>query len=121
VLKLSDEELPLVCEYYGLNGDVIEQLKSLLLLFSLDLIAYTRGPDGSILVSNADVDIHPGCSGKAVNSVGAGDSFLASLASGMLKGRSLTHINDFANMVGTFVCSQDGATPILPEEIVHRL
>ena len=121
VLKLSNEELPIVCEYYGLSGDIIEQLKSLKSLFSLDLIAYTRGPDGSILVSDREVDEHLGCPGKAVNSVGAGDSFLASLVSGVIKGRSLKHINDFANRVGTFVCSQDGATPILPKELVSNL
>jgi len=118
ILKLSDEELPVVSDYFDIRGETpSEQLQNLLEVFNFHLIAYTCGPDGSMLVTANEIDVHLGCPGKAVNSVGAGDSFLAALTAGILRGDSLAEINDFANRVATFVCSQDGATPVLPEEL----
>jgi fructokinase len=117
VLKLSDEELPVMARLFGLSGPVQEQLKALLARFDLCLVAYTRGPDGSLLVSADEVADHPGCPGKAIDSVGAGDSFTAALCVGLLKGRSLVAINDHANRVASYVCSQRGAVPALPENL----
>jgi len=119
VLKLSDEELPVLAEMFGLSGSVQEQLDALIKTFDLKLIAYTRGPDGSLLMAADEVSDHPGCPGDAVNSVGAGDSFTATLCVGLLNKKPLTEINEQANRVATFVCSQDGATPVLPSEIAE--
>ncbi len=118
VLKLSDEELPVVIDYFSILGsDDIEKLQELLIRFNLDLIAYTRGPAGSVLVNADKIDVHPGCAGNAVNSVGAGDSFLAALTAGILRGYSLAETNELANRVATFVCSQDSATPVLSSQL----
>ncbi|WP_372807863.1 carbohydrate kinase [Pontiella sp.] len=118
ILKLSDEELPVLAEMFGIEGSVEERLESLRERFGIRLIAYTRGPDGSLLLAGDEADDHPGCPGKAINSVGAGDSFTAALCMGLLNGRSLADINEHANRVGTFVCTQDSATPVLPRELV---
>lgn len=119
ILKLSDEELPVLAEMFRISGSVQEQLDALIKTFDLKLIAYTRGPDGSLLVSPEETSNHPGCPGDAVNSVGAGDSFTATLCMGLLNQKPLSEINEHANCVATFVCSQDGATPLLPEEILE--
>lgn len=118
ILKLSDEELPVLAEYFGLNGYVDEQLSQLRKMFDLRLVAYTRGPDGSLLIGADDSDDFLGCEGLAVDSVGAGDSFTAALCMGILRGWSLSEVNKFANEVATFVCSQHGATPMLPGYLV---
>jgi len=118
ILKLSDEELPVLAGYFGLRGDVMAQLNGLRERFDLKLVAYTRGPDGSLLVGSEEVDDAPGQEGLAVDSVGAGDSFTASICMGVLKGWPLNKVNEFANRVATFVCSQKGATPTLPEHLI---
>ena len=118
ILKLSDEELPVLAGYFGLRGDVMAQLNGLRERFDLKLAAYTRGPDGSVLIRGDEVDDAPGHEGLAVDSVGAGDSFTASLCMGVLKGWPLNKVNIFANRVATFVCSQKGATPTLPEHMI---
>lgn len=117
LLKLSDEELPVVADMLEVSGSVEEQLRAIIKQFDLRLVAYTRGPDGSLLVSPQQSDDHPGCPGKAVNSVGAGDSFTAALCMGLLNGSNLAEVNDHANRVATYVCAMDSATPALPADL----
>lgn len=120
VLKLSDEELPQLAEYFNLKGTVMEQLTELREQFTLDLIAYTRGDNGSILNSTNEIDEHSGLDVTVVDSVGAGDSFTAALCTGLLKGWPLNQVNEFANKVAAYVCSQKGATPELPTELISK-
>jgi len=49
-----------------------------------------------------------------VDTVGAGDAFTATLLVGILAGRSLDEVNERANAVAAYVCSQPGATPPIP-------
>lgn len=119
ILKLSDEELPILASYFSIVGSPIEQLIALRSRFDLDLVAYTCGRDGSILISPKEIDENPGCEATAVDSVGAGDSFTAALCVGLLRGESLASVNTFANRVAAFVCSQEGATPKLPATLTE--
>ena len=120
ILKLSDEELPVVADLFALSGSVLDQLEELLSRFQLQLVAYTRGPNGSLLVSSSIIADHKGYIDElAVDTVGAGDSFTAALCMGLLQKRPLNEINEYANRVATFVCSQRGATPKLPKELIQ--
>lgn len=121
VLKLSDEELPVLAGYFGLSGSTDEQLDQLRAQFELKYIAYTRGPDGSLLLGVDGRDDFPGCEGKAVDSVGAGDSYTAAMCMGLLNEWPLDEVNLFANEVSTFVCMQKGATPDLPKELIGKV
>ena len=118
ILKISDEELPVLHTMFGLRGDEKSQLAQLMDRFSLRLAAYTRGADGSLLVSSYETSDHRGLAGEVVDTVGAGDSFTAALCMGLLRGWTLDRINEYANRVATYVCSQKGATPVLPEELI---
>ena len=117
ILKLSDEELPVVAELFGITGSVLDQLNALIKKFDLEVVAYTRGAEGSLLVSPDEANDHPGCPTQAINSVGAGDSFTATLCMGLLNKKTFSEINEHANQVAAFVCSQDGATPVLPSKL----
>ena len=55
---------------------------------------------------------------RVVDTIGAGDSFTAATAMGLLKGRPLDRINDHANRVASFVCGRKGAMVPLPEELL---
>ncbi len=119
VLKLSDEELPVLAEMFGLSGPVKDQLKALVAQYDLRLVAYTRGSEGSLLVGPDDLSDRPGHPADAIDSVGAGDSFTATLCVGLLKGNPLATINDHANRVAAYVCSHEGAVPTLPPDLVN--
>jgi fructokinase len=113
-LKLNDAELPVLAAMFGLGGGVREQLAVLAERFSLRAVALTRGARGSLLLANGDWSEHAGLIVKVVDSVGAGDAFTAAMALGLLAGRPLDGINRRANEVAAYVCSQPGATPVLP-------
>ncbi|MGE9296724.1 MAG: carbohydrate kinase family protein [Puniceicoccales bacterium] len=114
VLKLSDEELPVLRNMFHLEGNVSEQLRQLVEMFDLRLAAYTRGALGSLIMSTDMVCDFPGTDANVVDTVGAGDSFTAALCMGILYGWPLVEVNEFANKVAAYVCSQKGATPRLP-------
>ena len=120
VLKLSDEELPVLAGYFDLAGGVTDQLARLRERFGLDLIAYTRGRDGSLLMAADAINETAGLEVRAVDTVGAGDSFTAALCMGLLNGMSFAGINALANKVAAFVCSQKGATPSLPADLLRE-
>jgi len=118
VLKLNETELPVLAKILGLSGDETAQLKQLQSRFDLDVIAYTLGPRGSRMITATQDIFHPFVDAVVVDTVGAGDSFVAVVATGMLLGMEISKIQEMANRVAAFVCTQVGGTPTLPAELV---
>ncbi len=121
ILKLSNEELPVLKTAFSLSGSVEVQLSELKNRFELKLIAYTRGAEGSLLIDDSGTDDHPGTTITTIDTIGAGDSFSATLCAGLLQELPLASLNENANQVAAYVCSQRGATPALPESIVKNV
>jgi fructokinase len=128
VLKLNDDELPRLAEMFGLTpatGRQIEhriksQLEFFACTFDLQLVALTRGPGGSLLYQQgrwSDCESSPV---QVIDTVGAGDSFTASLVLGLLRKMDLDEINTVANEIARYVCSQAGGTPPMPPEFGQR-
>ena len=120
VLKLNDDELLVLKELEGMPGDEIGVLKRLVEKYALQLAILTRGGKGSLLISPEEIDEHPGYPAEVVDTIGAGDSFTAAVALGLLHGASLPVINDHANRVAAFVCSRKGAMPALPADLLGQ-
>jgi len=117
VLKLNDEELPVVADLLGLAGSEDRIFVQLMKNYALRMIALTRGAHGSRLCAHGQNSEHRGFPARIADTVGAGDSFAAAITLGLLHGRTLTGINEFANRLASFVCSQPGATPRLPDKL----
>jgi fructokinase len=118
VLKLNDEELPVVARLCGLQTAAPrDQLAELLRRFDLRLIALTRGGEGSLLATPTELNGCPAPPTDLVDTVGAGDAFTATLVMGLLADRPLSEINRHANAVAAYVCSQKGASPVLPDHL----
>ncbi len=118
VLKLNDDELPVLAERYKLAGSPLEQLRSLSRRFNLQATVLTRGPAGSLLLRGNEVSEQPGQRVVVKDTVGAGDAFTAAVTLGLLRNLPLDTINRHASRVAAFVCSQTGATPRLPTELL---
>jgi len=125
VLKLNVDELPTVAAMFNLTGSTRNQIERLAKMFNLKVIALTRGANGSLLYQKdkgkARWSDCPSRPVKVVDTVGAGDSFTAALVLGLLSKMDLDEINNLANEVARYVCSQAGATPSLPPEFAKRL
>jgi fructokinase len=120
VLKLNDAELSVVARLLEIEADAATVVRRLLRDYNLRVVALTRGPAGSALYTPDRTSDHPGLPPpKIVDTVGAGDAFTAALVLGLLKGHDLDRINDFANRLASYVCSQPGATPEIPSEMVR--
>ena len=114
VLKLNDAELPVLAEMFAIAADV----EALAVRFDLRAVALTRGGTGSVLWADGQRSEHPGIATTVRDTIGAGDSFTAALTLGLLAGHPLDRINDHANRVAAYVCSQSGATPPLPPDLL---
>ena len=118
VLKLSDEELPVLAEQFALTGDCESQLGELQKRFDLTAIAYTRGERGAILLRGDEISHCEGIRANVADTVGAGDAFTSAFTFGLLENRSLDKINERACKIAAFVCSQNGATPKVPSSVL---
>jgi fructokinase len=128
VVKMNDAEVPLVLELLGLEspglpataGWSLEGLRlgaeRLLAEFpSLAMVAITRGGHGSLLVRRDEWHEHPGVPAKVADTIGAGDAFTAAMTHYLLRGADLATLNEAGNRWGSWVASQAGAMPPLPE------
>ena len=119
VLKLNDDELPLVAQMLDIKGAESEILAELVARYELRLVVLTKGAEGSRLYGpDGDSESKGVPPEKIADTVGAGDAFTAAVAVGLLNGNGLEQINAHANRVASFVCSQHGATPKLPDDLV---
>jgi fructokinase len=120
VLKLNDDELSIVAGLLGIEGSETNVLSKLIQRYGLSLIALTKGPEGSRLYTGSrDSECEAAAIGKIADTVGAGDAFSAAIAIGWLRGDDLDKINSKASRVASFVCSQRGATPPLPDDLIQ--
>jgi fructokinase len=121
VLKVNDDELPVLAALFGLAGGAREQLATLADRFALKLVALTRGKHGSLLCSQGAFAEHPGVEAAPFkDSIGAGDAFTAALTLGMLHGWRLEQINLRANQVAAEVCQHAGAMAAISEGLRGR-
>ncbi|MCK4854086.1 MAG: carbohydrate kinase [Bacteroidales bacterium] len=121
VLKINEEELPIVTEILGYSGKEESQLNQLLKGFDLRLIAHTMGSGGSLLLTPDEISSCQVPEIEVADTVGAGDAFTAILLAGMLNKQTLNTTHKIATELAAFVCTQNGATPKLPREILNQI
>jgi fructokinase len=112
VLKLNDQELPLIQEMCGIGGSSLEQFcHNSVKIFALEAVCVTRGSAGCALLLNNEYLEAPGFCIKVADTIGAGDAFSAALIHGLSTKWRAARIADFANRAGALVASRAGGTP----------
>ena len=81
-------------------------------------IIITRGAEGALVWYDEQFYESAGCPAQAVDTVGAGDSFLATYIAGRIAGEPIPQILDRACRVAAFVTTQVGANPVYPEGLL---
>lgn len=111
-IKLNDDELKVITGWKDKNGNEKELIMWISENYNCASICVTRGKNGAIFYYQEQFYEHPGFKVKAVDTVGAGDSFLASLVSGLMKNYSPHQALENACATGSFVASVAGAVPV---------
>ncbi len=112
VLKINDDELEAIASWH--NKSHLNQNELMLWLagfYQCAMIVLTRGAKGAVVLENGVFYEHPGFKVKAVDTVGAGDAFLAGFVSSLLLGKSTEEAVVFACATGAYVATQEGGTP----------
>lgn len=119
VLKINDEELVVVSEMFGMTGLSDEQVcMKILTDYKLRMLILTCGTNGSYVFTADDMSFQPTPKVEVADTVGAGDSFTGSFVASILKGKTIQEAHKRAVEVSAFVCTQNGAMPRLPEELI---
>ena len=119
LIKFNDDELFEIAEYLGYKNYSMEQvITHLVKVTQTDSICVTKGAFGAVLFTNGIFYYHSGYHIKVLDTVGAGDSFLASLVYKLLNKNNPQEALDFACAVGALIASSKGANPKLS---IHKI
>jgi len=113
-IKLNDEELWEISRKLESPYNSFEQnIKFIAEKTNTDQICVTKGAFGAVLYYNDKFYYNSGYFIKVIDTVGAGDSFLATLIVRLLRGKSPQKSLNYACAVGALVAGQEGANPTI--------
>ena len=111
-IKFNDDELFEISEMMGSKFNSLEQnIKFISENFLPNTICVTKGNHGAVLFHNEKWYYNSGYKIKVKDTVGAGDSFLATLIANLLQKEEPQAALDFACAMGALVAGSDGANP----------
>lgn len=117
ILKINDDELLILQRMLGYIDITPENTCRLIMQdYQLDMLILTCGNKGSYVFSREEMSYLTTREVEVEDTVGAGDSFTASFIASLLCGMSLRDAHRIATNVSAYVCTQEGATPVIPEE-----
>lgn len=139
VLKINDEEIVKVAKMFDLKEirdineaateaeallqpvDFEDQVRELLAMYDLQMVVLTCGAYGSYVITDEELHFEATPKVKVADTVGAGDSFTGSFCAAILAGKTIAEAHKIGVDVSAFVCTQAGAMPVYPEELVARV
>lgn len=111
ILKLNEHELPLIASRYCDAKESEEQVRFLQKNFSIPTVIVTRGGEGAMICEDGVICSHPGYKVELADTVGSGDAFLAAFLAKTKEGAGMEERLRFANAMGAFIASKEGACP----------
>ena len=120
ILKINDEELAIISEMLPVPGtDMRRKCLQLIRQFDLKFLILTCGTHGSyVFSSGSEIPSFIETPHVTVaDTVGAGDSFTAAFIAALIKGRTPLEAHRLAVDVSAFVCTCNGAIPVLPDTL----
>ena len=122
ILKINDEELVTVSRMFGYPGiDLQDKCWILLAKYNLKMLILTCGVNGSYVFTPGHVSFVETPKVQVADTVGAGDSFTAAFVAATLKGLPVAEAHRLAVDTSAYVCTQQGAMPVLPESLTLSL
>ncbi len=120
-IKCNDEELDEICNHLKFKSDNIEnQILFLSKETNTNHICVTKGKNGATLYFDDQFFNNKGYPVKVVDTVGAGDSFLATLISNLLYKKDPNNALNFACAIGAMVTNKKGANPLIKQSDIQK-
>ncbi len=121
-IKMNEEELLYISNMLGSDADALE----INILFLSEItetahICVTRGQLGAVMLTGENLYSHPGFPVDVVDTVGAGDAFLAALMSKFLDTNNYEQLLEFACAVGSVVSTKKGGATRLQFKEIENL
>ena len=119
ILKINDEELVVVNRMFGYEGlDMRQTCEKIVQDYGLKMLVLTCGTNGSyVFTDDGLTSFQETPKVEVADTVGAGDSFTGSFCACILNGKPVQEAHKTAVQVSAFVCTQNGAMPIIPDKL----
>lgn len=110
-LKVNFDELQQLKNWFNLSSKDEQAVSELTKRFRIQSISITKGANGAAFFNDSEWVESKGVNINAIDTVGAGDAFLAALVSDYLKGVSPEENLKNANKLAAYVATCFGGTP----------
>jgi len=121
-IKFNDEELLEIAAGMGSPYTLLEDNMGFIARkTNTRSMCVTKGKHGALLMWEGALYNNVGYPIKVADTVGAGDSFLATLVMRLLSGQDPQRALDYACAVGALVAASSGANPVVNEEDIEAL
>jgi fructokinase len=119
ILKINDEELVVVNRMFGYDGlDMRQTCEKMVQDYGLKMLVLTCGTNGSyVFTDDGLTSFQDTPKVEVADTVGAGDSFTGSFCACIINGKPVQDAHKTAVAVSAFVCTQNGAMPVVPESL----
>ncbi len=123
ILKINDEELVVVTRMFGYQElDDAKICEKMVKEYNLQMLVLTCGTNGShVFTADGKHSFQPTPKVEVADTVGAGDSFTGSFCAAILNGKTVEEAHRIAVEVSAYVCTQNGAMPKYPAELVAKV
>ncbi len=121
VVKMNDEEILLLSPQNEQHVSLEEKMKAFSRHYHVKTVCVTLGGNGCLVLHQNQFYQHPGFKVEVKDTVGAGDSFLATFIAGLLNGLPMDEILINASAIGAFVAGSYGANPVYDPKKINTL
>lgn len=119
-IKVNEEELDEICTLFKMKTSIFEeQVKAISAYTNTTTMCITKGGKGATLYQDNTFYSNNGYNVKVLDTVGAGDSFLATLIAELLKEVDPQKSLDKACAIGAMVAGSLGANPVFSDQQVQ--
>lgn len=121
IIKMNDEELFIISDFFNTPYNSLE--KNIVFIaekVKCSKICITKGKHGAVFYENGVFYYNSGFRINVKDTIGAGDSFLATFIHYYLTGTEITKSLEYACAMGAIVSSNEGANPVINEQYLFN-
>ncbi len=120
LVKVNEEELKMLADWFTLSGDRTEQMERLQERFGWEGMICTLGSEGALYRDRSGIYRQAGFPISVRDTIGSGDAFLSAFLWGMLSGDDPATCLRKGAAAGAWVATQAGATSPLSPQIIEE-